>query len=693
MTDQRPVPEHGEPSADDTVTDGGSPAALLLSALETYHAVIQAHDPTTVISEVCRQLARCDGLGLVWVAEVAGGAQLVRCAASAGRGCEAVLPLTFPLEPHGSHSEPIAEAIRGGRAVVVAASDGGGLPPALGRLAASQGLASCAVVPMRTARTARGALVLHAARPDFFTHGVMEILQRLAEDLCPALDATVTPTPNSSATASTAPVEPPGAVLDSTPLAIVSLDLDGRVTAWNRTARELFGWTAEETIGYQIPLVPCERSEEFHALIRQAISGEVVHGVELPSCHRNGTTVDVALSAAPLREPGDRTVGAVITARPLSERQLLREQLRHAQKIEAIGRLAGGVAHDFNNLLQAMLSTTQLLRGNLSRPQRVADGLRELEEQARRGAQLTRQLLLFSRRESAKREQLELNAVVAETSRLLRRLLRENVEIVTRLSDSETPVRADRGQLEQVIVNLAVNGADAMDKGGRLEIATFVDHTGRVGFTVSDTGPGVPTELRERVFEPFFTTKPPNKGTGLGLSVVHGIVEAHGGEVEITDTASGGACFRVTLQRVGPGAHDGAADAEAPGGARDRRERKWRVLVVEDEVDAANALQEILRALGYEVVAVNRGQDAFDLPAQPEFDVLLTDYLLPDSVGDVVAAHLRQRWPGLAVVMMSGYTDDSDLRKAVSEGTLRFLQKPFDIAALDREIRAAIGVG
>ncbi|MGE5234916.1 MAG: ATP-binding protein [Acidobacteriota bacterium] len=366
------------------------------------------------------------------------------------------------------------------------------------------------------------------------------------------------------------------------------------------------------------------------------------------------------------------------------------EQLRQAQKMEAIGRLAGGVAHDFNNLLQAMLATSQVLRGHLREPERLERGLRELEEHARRGAALTRQLLLFSRRESAKLEHVALNAIVEDSVTLLRRLIRENIAIEVTLVDGETTLKADRGQLEQVLMNLALNASDVMTNGGTVEIATSLPAPGRVSVTVRDTGPGIAREIREKVFDPFFTTKPPGHGTGLGLSVVHGIVARHAGEIRVEDAPGGGALFRITFPLSSSGEQPVLLEGADDWPSRPIRAGKPRILVVEDEAPAREALAEILVALGYDATLVGTAAEALTTPDMPPFDLLLTDYLLPDTMGDQLAEILRRRWPEVTVILMSGYTDDEIVRRAVAGGAMRFLQKPFDIGTLDREIVAAL---
>ena len=363
------------------------------------------------------------------------------------------------------------------------------------------------------------------------------------------------------------------------------------------------------------------------------------------------------------------------------------EKVRRAQKMEAMGQLAGGVAHDFNDLLQAMLNLTQVLLAHRTDPERVAADVAELEQQVKHGAALTRQLMLFSRRETAQPEALDLNEVVREAGKLLRRLLKASITIEQRLAEGKLPVVADRGQIEQVLFNLAVNAADAMLEGGQLVITTGSD-VSTVWLQLADTGGGIPEGIRQRIFEPFFTTKGEGGGTGLGLAVVHGIVAQHGGSIAFESNEGQGTTFTITLPRGGSGGFAAVKvtelAGEAPAGHGER------VLIVEDEASARDSLAEILTVLGYEVVAVESGEEAGLLPPEPAFKVLLTDIMLPGIAGADLARGLLERWPELKVILMSGYTEDEAMRKGISAGPVRFLQKPFGMSALARELRSAL---
>ncbi|MGZ5959362.1 MAG: hybrid sensor histidine kinase/response regulator, partial [Myxococcaceae bacterium] len=416
--------------------------------------------------------------------------------------------------------------------------------------------------------------------------------------------------------------------------------------------------------------------------------GEVWSG-RLVNRRKDGVLFEEDATISPVRDPLGRIEHFVAVKRDVTQEVAIEERLRQAQRIEAVGRLAGGVAHDFNNLLQAMLTQTQLIRARPGDTERVAGTVNELEQHIRRGAALSRQLLLFSRRETAKPERLDLTEVLAGAMQLLQRLVREDIIFTVELADEPLPVVADRGQLDQVLMNLVVNAADAMPEGGRIVIRTGAGAGDHVWLSVEDTGHGIPEEIRGRLFEPFVTTKGGEKGSGLGLSVVHGIVVAHRGTIEASDRKGGGSIFRIELPRdtsgeVASSVRAGRDAPEVPHGTGER------IMVVEDEAGAREGLLDLLTILGYQVTAVGSAREVEGLPARPAFDLLLSDLLLPDVSGADLARGLQERWPQLKVILMSGYTEDEAVRRDVGVGNVRFLQKPFDMMTLAREIRMAL---
>ncbi len=468
--------------------------------------------------------------------------------------------------------------------------------------------------------------------------------------------------------------------------AIYVCDAQGLVTYMSPRVAQLTGHEPDDLLGHPLlELVHPADAAVAASALNGALAGQVLR-VEVRMTDAGGAVRWVSLSSRRVVRNGE-PAGVRGVLSDVTDRRQVEEQLRQAQKMEAVGQLAGGVAHDFNNLLQAMLSLVALA-GGVETAAANARELAELDHLIRRGAQLVRQLLLFSRRESGRPEPLDLGEAVRATVTLLRRLLRENIELDLRLADEPLPLEADRTQLEQVVVNLALNAADAMPDGGRLTIATRRGRRDAVVLELTDTGHGISPEVRERIFEPFFSTKTAGAGSGLGLAVVDGIVTGHGGRVEVTSSPGRGSAFRVHLPGApaapAPG-NGAAADLEpTPAGAGER------VLLVEDEEDARKALSGVLRMLGYEVAAAGTGEEALALAGDPVPDLLLTDLVLPGIPGSELAERLTRRHPSLPVIFMSGYTDNDVSSLDTRPGDVRFLQKPFDMETLARELRAAL---
>ena len=373
----------------------------------------------------------------------------------------------------------------------------------------------------------------------------------------------------------------------------------------------------------------------------------------------------------------------------LAERRRTQEELRHAQKLEALGRLAGGVAHDFNNLLQAVLSTLELLQLELAGDPRGTAAIDELRQHVTRGASLARQLLLFARRGVTRPTRLDLVEFTAESAGFLRRLVRSNIAIECDPSPVGLPVSADRGQLEQVLSNLVVNAADAMPDGGRIVLRTGSSGPDTAFLEVEDTGSGMAPEVVSLIFEPFFTTKSSEHGTGLGLSVVHGIVTAHGGTIDVVSSPGTGTCFRITLPHHDTGAFPVVAEADLASSELASGHAE-RVLLVEDDPGIREVLADLLTRLGYDVTVAGTGEDAAALTPQQPFELLLTDVMLPGISGTELAGQLAERWPDMAVVVMSGYSPDESLRRDAGAGRVRFLQKPVRLERLSQEVRAAL---
>ncbi len=410
---------------------------------------------------------------------------------------------------------------------------------------------------------------------------------------------------------------------------------------------------------------------------------------ELDIVRPDGEKRSVLVTANPQLDQEGRFVATFGIVRDVTERRRLEAQIAHSRKLEAVAALAAGVAHNLNNILQAVVGTAGLMRHRGGDREAVEHDATAIEGQVRRAATLAHQLILFTRQEVTRREAMDLNRLVARVSAQVRDQAPPAITLVARTSAEPLPVEADAAQLEQVLLNLAVNAWEAMPDGGEITFSTGSDADGSVWLAVRDTGRGIPADIRDRIFEPFFSTKHASKGTGLGLAVVHGVVAAHGGRIEIDSEVGKGTSLRIVLPRTSSGefaavAEPARAAPETTGG------RGERILMVEDEEAARDTLCEILTTLGYVVVAVASGEEAGTLPEKPAFDVLLTDLMLPGVPGGDLARGLVDRWPALKVILMSGHTQDEAVRRGVGQGTIRFLQKPFDMDTLAREIRAAL---
>jgi PAS domain S-box-containing protein len=476
------------------------------------------------------------------------------------------------------------------------------------------------------------------------------------------------------------------AAMEAVANAICITDAEGRVEWVNPAFSRLTGYLEGEVKGQHTRILKSGLmpASSYQDLWSTVLAGRVWRG-EMVNRRRDGALYTEEMTITPVPGADGSVAHLVAIKEDVTERRRMEERLRHTQRLEAVGRLAGGVAHDFNNLLQAMLGVADLLGvDGRAAPEHVE----ELEELLHRGAQLTRQLLLFSRQEEPRAGRFDLNALIRETAKLLRRLLRENVTLRIALADEPLEVVADRGQLGQVWMNLAVNAADAMPDGGTLTVRSGRLDAAHVWFAVDDTGHGIPDEVRAHIFEPFFTTKRDHRGTGLGLSVVHGIVARHNGRIDVTSAPGGVTTFRVVLPVGGvpTGAVvPGDADGEAlPAGKGER------LLLVEDDDSVRRTFRRLLEGLGYRVESAESAEAAERLPADRPFDVLLTDVLLPGASGGELARRLTRRWPSLAVVFMSGYTEDEMVRHNVGAGGAAFLQKPVDIRTLTRTVRAAL---
>jgi PAS domain S-box-containing protein len=492
------------------------------------------------------------------------------------------------------------------------------------------------------------------------------------------------------------------AIVEASPDATIEITLDGIITHWNPAAVKIYGYAAKEIIGRSLTLLaPTDRVDETLGILGRLRRGKRIQGLETVRQRKDGKPIWVSLSAAPITDVTG-LAGASVIDRDISERKQLEEEYRQSQKMEAFGQLAAGVAHDFNNLLTIILGYSEILLIQLV----AADPSRELIGQIRkageRAAGLTRQLLAFGRKQILAPVVLDLNSLLSEIEKMLRRLIGEDVELITLLDPGLGRLKVDPGQIEQVVLNLAVNARDAMPTGGRLTIRThntvLTETQARehadlppgpyVLLAVSDRGCGMDEATMARIFEPFFTTKEVGKGTGLGLATVFGIIAQSGGFIEVDSALGSGSTFRIYLPQIGEDARCeelNHAQIKIPRGDE-------TILLVEDEESLRDLAQMILEANGYAVLTAQSGDDAVRI-CQEHPDVihlLLTDVVMPKMSGRELTAFLGSSRPKMKVLYMSGYTDDTMVRHGLQDAEINFLPKPFTPVTLAQKVRGVL---
>jgi signal transduction histidine kinase/ActR/RegA family two-component response regulator len=478
--------------------------------------------------------------------------------------------------------------------------------------------------------------------------------------------------------------------------AILFFDQEGTCIQANRTAEQLFSEIGQETIGHSYTTFLCE--ENLIQICRR----------DLQPHHDYITTLQPGkiffCSSYPLLKNGQLD-SAIYILSDVTKQKGLEAQLAQSQRLESVGRLAGGVAHDFNNILSAIIGNAELCQFKIDKGNPLYERLDLIKSSGHRAARLTRQLLAFSRREIIKPEIIDFGREVHELNKMLVRLLGEHIEIKTRIQDGLWPVKMDRGQLEQILINLAVNGRDAMPNGGLLSIEltnTSLDteyiknhatlQSGDyVMLGVTDTGSGMESEVVEHIFEPFYTTKEQGKGTGLGLATVHGITKQNGGEIYVYSEPGKGTAFKVYLPRctdedVNPAAGQNIEPEETIEGGSEV------IIIVEDDSEVRNMLASFLSSLGYTVLEAENGEDALHVCSRyhGNIDLLLTDVVMPHLSGPQLVKEIDRFCPGIIVLYMSGYTEDAIVHHGVLKEEINFLHKPISPKDLAQTLRTLL---
>ena len=496
---------------------------------------------------------------------------------------------------------------------------------------------------------------------------------------------------------------------------IVVIGADGVFRMANEKAQEMLGLTfdeitqrfiadfAGETLWEDGSPCPPEAYPVSKCLKSRKREGADTIGVR----RRDGSICWAVYTAVPLLDDAQQASGAIVTFVDITERKALEEQLRQAQKMEAIGRLAGGVAHDFNNLLTGILGVAESMMTELPAGSRGHEGAKEIADTAVRAANLTRQLLAFSRKQIITIRPLQLNDIIEALERWLRRILGEDIRLTLSLDPSLGKLRADPSQIEQIIMNLAINARDAMPEGGELRIETRNAEccptscktqlaNGRcIRLTVSDTGVGLDETAKRHLFEPFYTTKESGKGTGLGLATVYGIVQQNDGHIKVHSEPNRGTSFEIYFPEVPASPEKSIEETGRPAPLAPKPEQAATVLLVEDEDIVRKVAATILKRQGYKILEARNGPEAIALAkdfASP-IDLLLTDVIMPEMNGAKLADILKLSRAGIKVLFMSGYTDDAVVRSGVLTNSISFLQKPFTNDALAQKVRDVLAAG
>ena len=505
------------------------------------------------------------------------------------------------------------------------------------------------------------------------------------------------------------------AVLNAALDGIVLIDTAGTIRLVNPSVRRMFGYVPEELLGQNVKILmpPPWKEEHDGYLDNYRATGQariIGIGRQVEGRRRDGSTFPLDLAVSEVRHGNELLF--LGTLRDITERVRLEAEIRQAQKMEAIGRLAGGVAHDFNTLLGTILGYSEMLLAALPPDGTLRRPVEQIHRAALRGAQLTRQLLTFSRRQEVQARAVDLEKLLADVEVMLDRLIGEDIKLDRQVEPRLDHVWGDPGEFHQVVLNLIVNACDAMPLGGSLTLSLrnreadqeIAVKGGRlppepyVLLQVADTGVGMDEEVRKRIFEPFFTTKPPGKGTGLGLSTVHAIVRRSQGGIAVESRPGQGTTFRIYLPRAGrpaPEEPEPALEPEERAPARDAGGAHGTILLVEDDDMFRGLLQQVLESQGYQILAAENPAAALELAAAhgARIQLLLSDMVMPGGTGADLAHQLVARYPAMKVILMSGYTDDALASRAADHTTAdAFLEKPFatqDLLRLIRELLSA----
>jgi PAS domain S-box-containing protein len=670
---------------------------------EILRAITRIDDRDELYRDACRIAVERGGFRMAWIGLVDAASGEIMPVASAGDAEGYVDQLHLSIHDDARGPGMTATAIITGEPVAIADPRTDPMFRTLQPEVAKRGFMSAVALPLVVEGRPIGALTVYGSVVNAFGAIEVELLQHLVDDISFKLEVIGR---EENRRAAEAERDRLAAVVEQAGESVVITDDDRRIIYTNPAFTRITGYDREEVLGRRTEFLGGEtQSPESGAAMGEAIRGGKSWAGPTRGRRKGGPDSDMHMMINPRRDSSGAVVGSIIIGRDVSREQSLEAQLMQSQKLEAVGRLAGGIAHDFNNLLTAISGYAEILREELDAGDARAADVAEIQRAAARATQLTSQLLAFSRRQILSPKPLDPQSVVAEMAPMLGRLIGEDVEVVVKAEAGLGPVLADPSQLDQALLNLALNARDAMPTGGRLEIeAAEVDldeafasaHVGvspgpYVVFRVRDTGIGMTPDVLGHAFEPFYTTKGPGKGTGLGLATVLGIVEQSNGYVDVESEPGRGTTFHLYLPKAV------APRSTAPVGPDPSAERRGAgtILVVEDEGPVRALLCRILEKAGYSVLAAATGEQALELEAaHPErIDLLFTDVILPGMSGRQVADELKIRRPEVPVLYASGYNQETIAVRGVLEPGISYLAKPYTSEEVLGRLRELLGPG